>query len=144
MVGTCLPTAYVPLREPDPFCGARSLHRISVQTVPTCLRPIASAAPAERSMSRPRVNGPRSLIVTTTEPPVRGLVTTTLVPNGNVLWAAVPPSARNSRPPAVCRPGVYRVAFIEFPGQALDSEPASATDPKEIARSNPDTMILND
>src|SRR5215212_9121271 len=51
--------------------------------------PTVSAAAFERSMTRPWAYGPRSLIRTTTDLPVRSLVTRTLVPNGRVLWAAV-------------------------------------------------------
>jgi hypothetical protein len=40
-------------------------------------------------MTRPRTKGPRSVIVTTTDFPVLLCVTRTLVPNGNVRWAAV-------------------------------------------------------
>jgi hypothetical protein len=36
-------------------------------------------------MSRPRVNGPRSLIITIAEAPVIGFVTLTRVPNGSFL-----------------------------------------------------------
>jgi hypothetical protein len=40
-------------------------------------------------MTRPRTKGPRSVIVTATDFPVLLCVTRTLVPNGNVRWAAV-------------------------------------------------------
>src|SRR5258707_15728970 len=54
---------------------------------PAPVRPTARAAPVDRSSTRPRMNGPRSLTVTTTlRPP---WVTRSLVPNGRVRWAAV-------------------------------------------------------
>jgi hypothetical protein len=89
------------------FLVLKAHHRISAQILPTPLRPIARAAPRDRSMSRPRVNGPRSLITTIVDEPVRGLETLTLVPNGSLLCAAVRPSARNGCPLAVCRPELY-------------------------------------
>ena len=63
-------------------------------TLPTPLlvSPICRAAPCDRSSERPRTNGPRSLIRTTTDLPVSGLVTLTCEPNGKVLDAAVSPS----------------------------------------------------
>ena len=54
-------------------------------------KPSARAAAGVTSITRPRTNGPRSLIRTTTEWPLRLLVTRTLVPNGNVRCAAVRP-----------------------------------------------------
>jgi hypothetical protein len=82
--------------------GVDGRHRISVQTFPTSLRPMARAAPRDRSMSRPRVKGPRSVIVTIVEAPERGLVTFSLVPKGNLLCAALRPSGRKVWPLAVC------------------------------------------
>src|SRR5262245_13161917 len=49
--------------------------------------PRARAAPVERSSTRPRMNGPRSLTVTTMERPP--WVTRSLVPNGSERWAQV-------------------------------------------------------
>ena len=77
-------------------------HSISVHTFPTSRRPMARAAARDKSMSRPRVNGPRSLIVTIVEAPVRGLVTFSRVPKGNLLCAALRPSGRKVWPLAVC------------------------------------------
>ena len=51
--------------------------------------PTASAAAFERSMTRAWAYGPRSLMRTTTDLPVRSFVTRTSVPNGRVLCAAV-------------------------------------------------------
>src|ERR1700730_12358172 len=104
-------------------------HRTCAQTLPILRKPIARAAPRERSMSRPRVNGPRSLMITTTEAPVRGLVTITLVPNGNRLCAAAGPLVRKARPPAIVRPGLYCAAAIDPWGQSIRSENATAADP---------------
>src|SRR5579883_387919 len=54
---------------------------------PAPIRPMARAAPVERSSTRPRTNGPRSLTVTMT---LRSpWVTLNLVPNGSDRWAAV-------------------------------------------------------
>src|ERR1700693_430101 len=117
-------------------------QRICAQTLPTLARPIACAAPRDRSMSRPRVNGPRSLIVTTVEAPVPGFVTFTRVPNGSVLCAAVTPSGRNGWPLLVCRPELYWVAFIEPPGQAPRVDPASAMPPNQAGTSSSAMMIL--
>jgi hypothetical protein len=118
-------------------------HRISEQTLPTLLRPIARAAPRDKSMSRLRVNGPRSLIITTVEAPVRGFVTFTRVPNGRLLCAAVTPSGRNAWPLAVCRPELYWVAFIEPVGQVPWVDPARAMPPNQVETSNRGMMILN-
>ena len=49
-------------------------------------------------------NGPRSLIRTVTERPVRSLTTRTLVPNGKVRCAAVMAFALKVSPLAVLRP----------------------------------------
>src|ERR1700761_3086652 len=66
--------------------GAR-YPTISAVTWPRPPRPMARAAPVERSSTRPRTNGPRSLTVTTTlRPP---WLTRSLVPNGSERWARV-------------------------------------------------------
>jgi hypothetical protein len=116
--------------SPDAFPG--SPHRISAQIVPTLVRPIARAAPRDKSMSRPRVNGPRSLIVTTVEAPVRGFVSFTRVPNGSFLCAAVRPSGRNAWPLAVPEPTLYWVAFIDPLGQPPWVGAAMATLPNQV------------
>jgi hypothetical protein len=87
-------------------------------------------------MSRPRVNGPRSLIVTTVEAPVRGFVSFTRVPNGSFLCAAVRPSGRNAWPLAVPEPALYWVAFIEPPAQLPWVGAAMATLPNQVETSN--------
>jgi hypothetical protein len=91
-------------------------------------------------MSRPRVNGPRSLIVTTVDTPVCGLVTLTLVPNGSLRCAAVRPSRRNAWPLAVCLPELYWVAFMAPSGQVVD--PAIATLPNPVVVSIAAAMSL--
>ena len=55
--------------------------------------PTACAAEFERSIERPRMNGPRSEIRTTTERPFAVFVTRTFVPSGRVRCAAVRPAA---------------------------------------------------
>ena len=52
-------------------------------------KPSARAPAGVRSIMRPRMKGPRSLIVTTTVFPFLRLVTRTLVPKGNERCAAV-------------------------------------------------------
>ena len=66
--------------------------------------PMACAAPLARSSVTPRVNGPRSLITTVTDFPLRGFVTVTCEPNGSVRCAAVLPLALKAWPLAVCPP----------------------------------------
>ncbi len=65
--------------------------------------PSLFAAPTERSMIRPRTNGPRSVIVTTTLLPLLP-ITRTLLPNGSERCAAVSSRSRNGRPLAVLEP----------------------------------------
>src|SRR4029077_6702249 len=87
-------------------------------------------------MSRPRVNGPRSLIVTVVVAPVRGFVTLTRVPNGSVLWAAVRPSGRNGSPLAVPEPELYWVAFIEPLRHKPWVDAARTMPPNQVEASN--------
>ena len=70
-------------------------------------KPSARAAADVTSITRPRTNGPRSLIRTTTERPLRLWVTRTSVPNGRVLWAAVMPLAAAV---PFCRPTMMETA----------------------------------
>src|SRR5690606_32318450 len=56
---------------------------------PAEVSPILAKAERERSITRPRTNGPRSLMRTTTLLPFRTLVTLTCEPNGSVRCAAV-------------------------------------------------------
>src|SRR5579859_3447363 len=66
------------------------------------LRPMARAAPVERSSTRPRTNGPRSLTVTMTERPP--WVTRSLVPNGSERCAQVMAFSLKRWPEAVLLP----------------------------------------
>jgi len=69
---------------------------------PAPVRPITRAAPVDRSITRPRMNGPRSLTVTTT---LRApWVTLSLVPNGSERWAQVMALAFMRWPEAVLLP----------------------------------------
>lgn len=63
--------------------------------------PSRRAASRDRSITRPLTKGPRSLIRTITERPVRRTVTRTMVPNGSVLCAAVMAPGLNRSPEAV-------------------------------------------
>src|ERR1035441_1460039 len=72
--------------------------------------PMALAAPRARSSVTPRVKGPRSLMTTVTDCPLRGLVTVTRDPNGRVRCAAVWLPGLNVWPLAVRRPEAYQVA----------------------------------
>ena len=63
---------------------------------------MARAAPLERSITRPRTNGPRSLTVTMTER--SPWVTRSLVPNGSERWAQVIAFSLKRAPEAVLRP----------------------------------------
>src|SRR5688572_17945416 len=65
--------------------------------------PIARAPAGVRSITRPRTNGPRSLMRTTTDLLLRRLVTRTRVPNGKVLCAAVS-APEFTRSPLAVRP----------------------------------------
>src|SRR5580704_1138109 len=87
-------------------------------------------------MSRPRVNGPRSLIFTIVAAPVRGFVTFTRVPNGSFLCAAVRPSGRNGSPLAVPKPELYWVAFIKPPRQTSWVDAARTAPAKQVETSN--------
>ena len=72
--------------------------------MPNCLRPIASAAASERSRIRYLIKGPRSLIRTSTDFPVRRKVTWTRVPKGRSGDAAVSSFESNRRPLLVLLP----------------------------------------
>jgi len=68
---------------------SQSQGLISSVTRAMPLNPRARAPPGVRSIIRPRTNGPRSFILTTTELPLLMLVTRTFVPKGRVRCAAV-------------------------------------------------------
>lgn len=72
--------------------------------VPSREHSISRAALYDRSMMRPRVNGPRSLIFTTTDLPFSRFSTRTFVPNGHVRWAAVSSNMLYRSPLAVWFP----------------------------------------
>src|SRR3954470_18077733 len=98
--------------------------------------PTASAAAFERSMTRLWAYGPRSLIRTTTDLPVRSLVTWTLVPTGKVLCAAVRARVLNRSPLAVFlpwKPGPYQDAPPLWMGLASAAEIAPHTLPRTRA-----------
>ena len=57
-------------------------HNLATVTGASPEKPSARAPAGVRSMTRPRMNGPRSVIVTTTDFPFLRLVTCTLLPNG--------------------------------------------------------------
>jgi clan AA aspartic protease (TIGR02281 family) len=74
------PAPSVKARAPE--LASNRPHRM--HTAPVPCRPIAWAAPRERSRLTPRTKGPRSLMTTLTDCPVLGLVTVRCVPNGRV------------------------------------------------------------
>src|SRR5215813_13740069 len=74
------------LRPSEP-CAGRGLIRTLL--TPGSTIPSLRAAPCERSIARPRIKGPRSVIRTCTDLPLVRLVTSTRVPSGSVGWAAV-------------------------------------------------------
>src|SRR6266446_3463268 len=74
-------------------------------------------------MARPRTNGPRSLMRTTTERPFARFVTRTRVPSGNERCAAVKPFASNRSPLAVRLPSKlspYHDANVTWPPAGRD------------------------
>ena len=82
--------------------------------------PIARAPAGVKSIMRPRIKGPRSLMRTTTDRPVRIFVTCTLVPKGNLRCAAVNPDAGAYSPLAVLPP-LYTDAIPVW-GSAITGE----------------------
>ena len=94
-------------RSVAPYSTALALTGISPGVTVTCVspeNPRTLAAAGLKSIIRPRTNGPRSLMVTTTKRPLLLFVTFTFVPNGRVRCAAVRFSGFNFLPPAVPRP----------------------------------------
>lgn len=88
-------------------CRNRACHRITSRLTAASPLNASARAPANvRSITRPRTNGPLSVIVTTAERPLCLLVTRTLVPNGNDLCAAVRAPSFNRRPLAVRVPSL--------------------------------------
>ena len=80
---------------------AQSSSASSTRPLPRAIRPICAAADFDRSSTRPRANGPRSLMRTTTDLPLAGLVTRTIDPSGSVRCAAVSRPGLNRSPLAV-------------------------------------------
>ena len=72
--------------------------------------PMFCAAALERSSTRPRMNGPRSLMRTTTLLPFLALVTFSLVPKRSDLWAAVRSDGFMRSPEAVLECNAYQEA----------------------------------
>src|SRR5262245_3662349 len=68
------------------------------------LKPSARAPAGVTSITRPATNGPRSVIVTTTDCPLLVLVTRTLLPKGRLRWAAVKALSLSLTPLAVVVP----------------------------------------
>jgi hypothetical protein len=73
----------------------------SMRTLPVLPMPMARAAPLLKSIARPFTNGPRSLIRTMMERPLREFVTRTRVPKGSVRRAAVIAPGTSHRMPFV-------------------------------------------
>ena len=71
---------------PIPYSLLNYFPKTSICTgaTPLPIIPKIRAAPVDTSMTRPRMNGPRSLIRNTTERPLRVLVTRTFVPKGKL------------------------------------------------------------
>ena len=90
------------LRSASRTIGRSRGQDIQTHCVP--VMPIACAAPRAKSSVTPRVNGPRSLIVTVTDLPFSGLVTVTCDPKGSERCAAVKPPELKAWPLAVRRP----------------------------------------
>ena len=70
------------------------------RAMPWPCMPMTPAAALDKSMMRPAMYGPRSLIVTVTDRPFARCVTRTRVPNGRVLCAAVMAFGLNQPPEA--------------------------------------------
>ena len=77
---------------------------------PELMKPSRLAAPFDRSITRPLMNGPRSLIRTTTLRPLLRLVTFNLVPKGKVRCAAVNADGFMRSPEAVFECSAYQEA----------------------------------
>ena len=77
---------------------------------PAPMKPSFLAAPLERSITRPLMNGPRSLMRTIIDLPVLAWVTRTFEPSGSVLWAAVMADGFIISPEAVRECNAYHEA----------------------------------
>jgi len=93
-LGPCWTTAHDPseirarVLDREPKCPP-DLYSLARETSARSPAAIARAAAGVRSITRPRTNGPLSLIVTTTDLPFFRFVTRTRDPHGRDLWAAV-------------------------------------------------------
>ena len=109
-----------------------SYFSTAICTLQTPGQPIFLAAALERSICLPLMNGPRSLILTTTDLPL--YVIRTFVPKGSVLCAAVSALGLNFSPLAVLllllhSPGLaqsYHDATVAFAVGAATSKKAVA------------------
>ena len=82
----------------------RPAGSITTSPTPREARPMRSAAPRDRSMTRRPWSGCRSVTVTTTESPVSRIVTRTREPSGRLGCAAVISAGLNMLPLLVRRP----------------------------------------
>lgn len=99
-----------PKGQPPMVRWAPGISRRTSAT-PSCRMPSRVAAAGERSMIRPRTNGPRSSMRTITERPVSRSVTRTRVPNGRLRCAAIRLRDVSRSPSAVrCSAGQYHDA----------------------------------
>ena len=92
------------------FSGPYQVRSMQTLAWPEEMKPSCCAAPRDRSRKRPRTNGPRSLMRTTTARPFLGLVTRTLVPNGRLRCAAVSADGFIRSPDAVREWSAYQEA----------------------------------
>src|SRR3954463_11451388 len=99
---------------------------------------MARAPAGVRSITRPRTNGPLSVIVTTTLRPLVRLVTRTRLPKGSVLCAAVNAPSWSPRPLDVRVP-CSRVEYDEAIPLSAQAEPVAAT---SAATTNIDAFML--
>ena len=99
---------------------------------------MARAPAGVRSITRPRTNGPLSVIVTTTLRPLVRLVTRTRLPKGSVLCAAVSAPSWSARPLDVRVP-CSRVEYDEAIPLSAQAEPVVAM---SAATRNIDAFML--
>src|SRR5262249_47978830 len=83
----CTPVTVAP--APREWTRRQFFFSTATDTGASPLKPSSFAAAGVMSMMRPRTNGPRSLMRTTTVRPLRRFFTSTSVPNGSVRCAAV-------------------------------------------------------
>jgi hypothetical protein len=83
------PQHFLGLHRTGHLPAARMRYGVFKVTWVTPEKPSDRAAAGVTSITRPRTKGPRSLMVTMTERPLRLFVTFTLLPSGSVPCAAV-------------------------------------------------------